>query len=738
MNEQGNRIHHKYTQGFEQREADRLLRGDHADPFSLLGPHPEGDGWIVRAFIPGAASASLVSAGSEPHEMTAYQQDGLFWLRLPDRPPRYDIVAANEGGEWAVRDPYQYGPVLGEMDEYLLAEGTHKRLWEVLGARVTEHEGDQGAVFAVWAPNARRVSVVGDFNAWDGRRYPMRRRGSTGVWEIFLPGLSAGARYKYEIAGANGGLPYTKSDPVARHAEMRPNNCSVLPAPSHDDWQDADWLATRSARQGLDCPVSIYEVHLGSWQRTADGRWLNYRELAEKLVPYVVEMGFTHIEVLPVTEHPFDGSWGYQTTGLYAPTSRYGTPQDFRAFVDACHQAEIGVILDWVPAHFPEDPHGLKTFDGTALYEHQDPREGYHPDWNTLIYNLGRREVVNYLMDNAFYWIEQFHVDALRVDAVASMLYRDYSRRSGEWIANKYGGRENLESIDFLQKMNTAVYGADPSVMTIAEESTAWPGVSRPVHEGGLGFGFKWNMGWMHDTLTFMQTDPLYRRVHHAKMSFGMEYAFSENFVLPLSHDEVVHGKGSLWGKMPGDQESKLANLRAYYSFMWAHPGKKLLFMGQEFGQRGEWSEQNQLEWGLLDDPGHEGLRCLVRDLNGCYRELPALHQKDCSPDGFCWIDGAAADAGVFAWVRFGESGTAPLLAVFNFAGIAHEGWRLGVPKAGRWRRVLNTDAVCYGGNGEAEPLLLTSEAEPFHGQDQSILVDMPALSGTWYQWEAE
>ncbi|MDY6918876.1 MAG: 1,4-alpha-glucan branching protein GlgB [Pseudomonadota bacterium] len=738
MNERGHINSGKDTVGFDPEQADALLRGQHSDPFSLLGPHPDGDGWIVRAFLPGATAASLISANTGDVAMAPYQDQGLFWVRLPEKPSRYNIQASNGGGEWSVRDPYQYGPVLGEMDEYLLAEGTHGRLWEVLGAHLREHEGDTGAVFAVWAPNARRVSVVGDFNDWDGRRYPMRLRGSTGVWEIFLPGLSAGARYKYEIAGANGGLPFTKADPVARQAEMRPDNCSVLPAQWSDDWQDDDWMATRAERQRLDSAISIYEVHMGSWKRSPDGRWLNYRELADTLIPYVVDMGFTHIEMLPITEHPFDGSWGYQTTGLYAPTSRYGTPEDFRAFVEACHAAGIGLILDWVPAHFPVDPHGLAKFDGTELYEHQDRREGYHPDWNTLIYNLSRREVVNYLMDNAFYWLEQFHLDALRVDAVASMLYRDYSRNAGEWIPNKYGGRENLESIDFLQRMNTTVYGADPTVMTMAEESTAWPGVSRPVHEGGLGFGFKWNMGWMHDTLTFMQTDPLFRRVHHAKMSFGMEYAFSENFVLPLSHDEVVHGKGSLWGKMPGDTPQKLANLKAYYAFMWAHPGKKLLFMGQEFGQHGEWSEQNQLEWGLLETPEHEGLRCLVRDLNQHYRQLPALHQHDCRPEGFQWIDGAAADAGVFAWVRYGEPDTKPLLAVFNFAGVPHEGWRLGVPKAGRWRQLLNTEATAYGGAGAADNTVIKSEPEPFHGQEQSIVVDMPALSATWYLWEAE
>ncbi|MFT6772690.1 MAG: 1,4-alpha-glucan branching enzyme [Paracoccaceae bacterium] len=732
------------TDGFDADAAARLLRGAHGDPFSVLGPHQGAEGWIVRAFLPGATRATLREArpetgpetGATTHPMTAHGTDGLFCAALPVRPGAYVFDAANEGGAWTAPDPYRYGPILGELDEHLISEGAHKALWTVLGAHARPHEGDAGTTFAVWAPDASRVSVVGDFNDWDGRRTPMRARGSTGVWEIFIPDLGPGARYKYEISGHGDGLPLTKSDPMARQAELRPSNCSIVPAPDSHVWTDGDWIEARGARQTVASPISVYEAHLGSWRRKPDGSWLTYRELAETLVPYVKDMGFTHLEVLPITEHPLDRSWGYQPIGLYAPTSRFGTPEDFRAFTEACHAAGIGLILDWVPAHFPIDAHGLARFDGAALYEHADPREGYHPDWNTAIYNLGRREVVNYLTANALYWLTEHHIDALRVDAVASMLYRDYSRKDGEWIPNKFGGNENLESIDFLRAMNTAAYAAMPGVMTVAEESTAWPGVSRPVYDGGLGFGFKWNMGWMHDTLEYMQIDPLYRNHHHGQMAFPIDYAFSENFVLPISHDEVVHGKGSLWTKMPGDGAAKLANLRAYYAFMWAQPGKKLLFMGQEFAQRGEWAESGQLEWGLLNDPGHEGLRLLVSDLNAMYRDLPALHERDASPDGFQWIDGAAADAGVYAWVRWGEDGAAPVMAVYNFSGAAHQGWRVGAPRAGRWRQILSTDAGRYGGADSFVGASQLAEPEAWHGQPQSVVLNLQALSAIWLIWE--
>jgi 1,4-alpha-glucan branching enzyme len=519
---------------------------------------------------------------------------------------------------------------------------------------------------------------------------------------------------------------------------VRPDNCSILRAIDGHAWRDAVWMARRGERQRTNSPVSIYEVHLGSWRRRDDGAWLSYRELAETLVPYVRDMGFTHIECLPVSEHPFDGSWGYQPVGLFAPTSRFGDLEDFRGFVEACHAAGIGLILDWVPAHFPTDPHGLAKFDGTALYEHADPREGYHPDWNTLIYNFGRREVNNFLTANALYWFIEHHVDALRVDAVASMLYRDYSRKDGEWIPNRQGGRENLEAVDFLRRVNATVYGSDPSVMLIAEESTAWPGVSRPVHEGGLGFGYKWNMGWMHDTLEYMAIDPLYRAYHHGKLSFVLTYAFSENFMLPLSHDEVVHGKGSIWGKMPGDPATKLANLRVYYTFMWAHPGKKLLFMGSEWGQRTEWNADGSLDWGALDDSGHAGLQRLVKDLNNLYSGTPALHARDCRTDGFEWIDGAAEQASVYAWLRKGEDAAAPVIAVFNFSGVEHAGWRLGVPRAGRWKEIFNSNADVYGGSGRGNLGGVTSEPMSSHGQPDSIILTLPPLTGLYLLWEAE
>ena len=714
---------------------EAIVNGTHGDPFAVLGVQPLGQRYALRVFAPGADRVSV--RYDETEQPLAKMHDaGLFGASLTERPGRYTVHAENDGGAWDFTDPYQFGPIMGEMDEHLFSEGTHMQLWRILGAHPTRHEGAEGVRFAVWAPSAKRVSLVGDFNDWDGRKHVMRKRGATGVWEIFVPDLGPGARYKYEILGADGGLPKTKSDPVGFESDLRPDNCSVVRALDGYDWSDQAWMDARAAKQRREAPISVYEVHLGSWRKKPDGSWLSYRELAEELVPYVKDMGFTHIECLPVSEHPFDGSWGYQPVGMYAPTSRFGQPDDFRAFVDAAHEAGIGVILDWVPAHFPTDAHGLGQFDGTALYEHADPREGYHPDWNTLIYNLGRTEVNNFLIANALYWAKEHHVDALRVDAVASMLYRDYSRKDGEWIPNRHGGNENLESIDFLRRLNTTVYGDDPSLMTIAEESTAWPGVSRPVHEDGLGFGFKWNMGWMHDTLQYMSEDPMHRAHHHNKMSFGLNYAFSENFILSLSHDEVVHGKGSLFGKMPGGDAEKLANLRAYYSFMWAHPGKKLLFMGQEFGQRAEWNADAQLDWGQLDDPRHAGLQRLVRDLNGVYRDTPALHVLDAETDGFSWIDGAAADANVFAWLRHGKDGDAPVLAVFNFSGMTHSNWRLGVPKPGYWREMLNSDADIYGGEGRGNMGGVQSEATPSHGHAQSISLTLPPLSGLYLTWE--
>ncbi|WP_422372319.1 1,4-alpha-glucan branching protein GlgB [Hoeflea sp.] len=716
---------------------EAIVKGEHGDPFAVLGSHPCDEGWAVRIFAPGADAADIDDGVSGRQPMGQLHPAGVFGALLTDKPGRYSIVARNASAEWRFIDPYQFGPVLGEMDEHLISEGAHRRLWRTLGARPMTHEGIEGVTFAVWAPNARRISVIGDFNDWDGRRHPMRPRGATGVWELFIPNLAPGLRYKYEIAGSEGGLPHIKSDPVGFQSETRPENSSVVRSLDDYTWHDETWMEERGDRQAADAPISIYEVHLGSWRRRPDGTWLSYRELGEKLVPYVKELGFTHIECLPISEHPLDVSWGYQPIGLYAPTSRFGQLDDFRSFVDACHAAELGLIVDWVPAHFPTDAHGLSKFDGTALYEHADSREGYHPDWNTLIYNLGRPEVSNFLIANALYWTEEHHIDALRVDAVASMLYRDYSRKDGEWIPNRHGGRENLESIDFLRNLNLTVNETTPEAMVIAEESTAWPGVSRPVADGGLGFGFKWNMGWMHDTLEYMAENPMHREHHHSKMSFGLSYAFSENFILSLSHDEVVHGKGSLLSKMPGDLASKLANLRVYYAFMWAHPGKKLLFMGQEFGQPNEWDSDGELDWDAQKEHGHAGLSRLVKDLNTAYREMPALHDRDCTEDGFEWIDGSAEAANVYAWLRKGEDGAPPVLAVFNFSGVEHTGWRLGVPQSGFWRETMNSDAEVYGGGGRGNMGGVKSSPEPSHGHPHSITLTLPPLSGLYLTPEA-
>jgi 1,4-alpha-glucan branching enzyme len=589
--------------------------------------------------------------------------------------------------------------VLGPMDDYYIGEGTHLRLFDKLGAHPLHHEGRDGTHFAVWAPNARRVSVVGAFNQWDGRRHVMRLRRDTGIWEMFVPGIDAGEAYKFEILGADGTLLPLKADPFAFLAEVRPDTASITTAPLAHGWGDAEhrafWAKADARRQ----PISIYEVHAGSWRRGWQSEFLTWDELGDQLIPYVVDMGFTHIELMPITEHPYDPSWGYQTTGMFAPTSRFGDGEGFARFVDGCHRAGIGVILDWVPAHFPTDAFGLDHFDGTALYEHADPRQGFHPDWNTAIYNFGRSEVAAFLVNSALYWTEKFHLDGLRVDAVASMLYLDYSRKSGEWVPNAQGGRENLDAVAFLQRMNTAVYGAQPGVMTIAEESTSWPGVSKPVHEGGLGFGFKWNMGFMHDTLAYLARDPVHRRWHHDEILFGLVYAFSENFVLPLSHDEVVHGKGTLLTKMAGDYWQKFASLRAYYGFMWGYPGKKLLFMGQEFAQAAEWSENRGLDWNLLAQPAHGGVQSLVRDLNRVYRDHPALHARDCEGEGFAWVVAEDRENAVFAWVRRAP-GEAPVVVITNFTPQVLTGYRITLPASGTWCEILNTDAHVYGGSG--------------------------------------
>ena len=703
-----------------------LAEGRHADPFAVLGPH---DGRIV-ALVPDAARLWAVAAAGTGSAEVALESvaNGVFAGPWPG--DAYRLRAEGAAGTWDFDDPYRFGPVLGEIDEYLIGEGKHSRLWQALGAHLRHHEGVSGVHFAVWAPSARRVSVVGGFNNWDGRRHQMRRRGQTGVWEIFLPGLAAGEAYKYEILGADDQLLPLKADPLGFGAEHPPQTSSVVRALGVHDWDDVPWMSRRAAAQSVRAPISVYEVHLGSWRRVMDdaGRPLSYLELASELIDYVDDLGFTHIELLPITEHPFDGSWGYQPIGLYAPTIRHGRPEEFAALIDAAHARGIGVILDWVPGHFPSDAHGLARFDGTALYEHADPKEGFHRDWNTLIYNYGRREVSNYLLANALFWLEEYHLDGLRVDAVASMLYRDYSRPAGEWVPNKDGGRENLEAIAFLRAMNAATYGGAPGIMTVAEESTSFPRVSRPVHEGGLGFGYKWNMGWMNDSLRYMARDPIHRQHHHHEMTFASSYAFSENFILPISHDEVVHGKGSMLGKMPGSEDERFANLRAFYGFMWAHPGKKLLFMGQEFAQEREWAQAGQLDWHLLEDARHSGVQNLIRDLNSLYRDTPALYLNDCEPGGFAWIEADDAARSIYVFERRAE-GQAPVVVVANLTPVERPDTRIGLPDAGVWHEVLNTDSRHYGGENRGNLGLIAAQPVAWQGRTNSAEVYLPPLS---------
>ncbi|WP_017667703.1 1,4-alpha-glucan branching protein GlgB [Sandarakinorhabdus sp. AAP62] len=678
-----------------------LLDGIHADPFALLGVHDGPQGPFARAILPGAETAEAHSLKGKPLGKLARVDDrGLFEGKLKGKPQPVKYHCHGGGHAWWVTDPYSFGPVLGPMDDFLIAEGTHLRLFDKLGAHLITHEGAAGVHFAVWAPNARFVSVVGDFNGWDHRRHLMRRRIDIGVWEIFVPDIGEGQAYKYRIVGPDGAVLPLKADPYAVASELRPKTASLTAQPAKPDWGDAAHRAHWASVDPRRVPMSIYEVHPGSWRRDANGWFQTWDAMAETLIPYAVDMGFTHIEFLPVSEHPYDPSWGYQTTGLYAPSARFGDVAGFARFVDGAHRAGISVLIDWVPAHFPTDEHGLAHFDGTALYEHEDPRLGFHPDWNTAIYNFGRREVMAFLVNNALFWAEKYHVDGLRVDAVASMLYRDYSRKAGEWIPNEQGGRENWEAVEFLRAMNKALYGSHAGIVTIAEESTSWPGVSKPAHEGGLGFGFKWNMGFMHDTLQYMARDPIHRKHHHDEITFGLVYAFAENFVLPLSHDEVVHGKGSLLTKMAGDDWQKFANLRAYYGLMWGYPGKKLLFMGQEFAQRREWSEERALDWELLDAPAHAGVLRLVRDLNRLYRETPALHARDCEAEGFEWLVVNDNEASVFAWLRKAP-GAKPVAVISNMTPMHHGHYRLSLPHDGVWREVLNSDATIYGGSGQ-------------------------------------
>ncbi|WP_426955843.1 1,4-alpha-glucan branching protein GlgB [Muricoccus radiodurans] len=703
--------------------SEAILEGRHGDPFAVLGAH---DG-ILRTFQPGARGVEAVPRDGAPVVLEKVHGNGLFEGTAPSGP--YTLRITWDSAVQETEDPYSFGPVLGELDLHLFAEGRHREMGRVFGAHAMTVDGVAGVRFAVWAPNARRVSVVGDFNAWDGRRHPMRLRQEAGVWELFIPRLTPGTRYKYEIVDANGATLPLKADPVAGASRVAPDTSSVVPDPEPHRWADEAWMARRAAAQAPDAPISIYEVHPGSWWRDADWRAPDWDGLADRLIPYVTGMGFTHIELLPIMEHPFGGSWGYQPLGLFAPTARFGTPSGFSRFVDRCHEAGVGVILDWVPAHFPNDAHGLGRFDGTALYEHADPREGFHKDWNTLIYNFGRHEVRGFLIASALHWLEHYHVDGLRVDAVASMLYRDYSRNAGEWVPNRYGGRENLEAVAFLRELNDIVRDRCPGAIMVAEESTAWPGVSAPTSEGGLGFHYKWNMGWMHDTLHTMQEDPVNRRWHHHGLTFGLVYAFSERFMLPLSHDEVVHGKGSLLGKMPGDDWQKRANLRAYFGFMWTHPGKKLLFMGGEIAQPTEWNHDAQIPWNLLDDSGHRGVQALMRDLNRAYRNLPALHARDADPAGFAWVVMDDAAQSVLAYLRLGRDGDAPVLVVCNLTPVPRHGYRLGVPQAGRWREILNTDADVYGGSGVGNSGGVEAASDPSHGQPASLTLTLPPLA---------
>jgi 1,4-alpha-glucan branching enzyme len=761
-------------------EIERIVAGQHYDPHSVLGAHSGPDGVIIRALRPMAKSVTVVLDDGRRLPMTHVHQ-GVFAVTVPDEKvsgyriatvyqaapgSETDSGAGSEAGSVAAEevrdDPYRHLPTLGEFDLHLIAEGRHEELWRVLGAHVREvgpvNDTTPGTSFAVWAPNAHGVRVAGDFNYWDARAYPMRSLGGSGVWELFVPGVREGARYKYTICGPDG-VWREKADPMANAAETPPATASVVYT-SQYAWDDAEWIEARAGHEAVRAPMSIYEVHLGSWRPG-----LSYRELAVQLVEYVTDMGFTHVEMLPVAEHPFGGSWGYQVTSYYAPTSRFGSPDDFRFLVNALHRAGIGVILDWVPGHFPRDAWALARFDGTPLYEHSDPRRAEQPDWGTLVFNFGRNEVRNFLVANAVYWLEEFHVDGLRVDAVASMLYLDYSRKDGEWTPNQYGGRENLDAISFLQEVNATCYKRVPGITMIAEESTAWPGVSRPVHLGGLGFGFKWNMGWMHDTLSYLSQDPIYRQYHHNEITFSLIYAFSENFVLPLSHDEVVHGKGSLLGKMPGDEWRRFAGLRSLLAYMWAHPGKQLLFMGSEWGQGSEWSADNGLDWWVLDFDIHQGVQRLSRDLNQIYRRTPALWQLDTSPEGFSWIDANDAQGNTLSFLRMSAPrGAAPgaageyargaardivrdaardaarddeddrdvIACIANFSALPHMKYRVGLPRAGRWREILNTDAAIYGGSGLGNLGGVDAVPEPWHGRPASATLTVPPMGVLW------
>ncbi len=720
-------------------EIKALVEGGHEDVFAVLGPHVVGArDVVVRAFLPHATAVRVIPTSSAvpPRSMDPLHPAGVFEAVFPDVRDTFAYrLEITEGGGATVEieDPYRFPSMLSEYDRHLLAEGTHYEAHDKLGAHPALTDGVAGVVFAVWAPNARRVSVVGDFNGWDGRRHVMRLHPANGIWEIFVPGVTEGARYKFEIASRSGEPIALKSDPYAFAFEPdTPRTAAVVCAVDTYGWRDADWMRSRARLRPYEGPVSIYEVHLGSWMRVPEegDRFLTYTELADRLGAYVREMGYTHVELLPVMEHPFYGSWGYQVIGYFAPTRRHGSPQDFMAFVDRLHEQGIGVILDWVPAHFPKDPHGLGYFDGTHLYEHADARMGEHTDWGTLIFNYGRNEVANFLLGNALFWLDRYHVDGLRVDAVASMLYLDYSRRAGEWVANEFGGRENVAAMAFLRRLNELVHRDRPGIVVAAEESTSWPMVSRPLYLGGLGFGFKWSMGWMHDVLDYMSRDPVHRKYHHNRLTFGLLYAFSENFILPLSHDEVVHGKASLLQKMPGDEWQRFANLRSLYGFMYGHPGKKLLFMGGEFAQSREWSHDRSLDWHLLDEgPFHRGVQRLVRDLNHLYRAEPALHELDFDPAGFQWIDCSDWEQSILAFLRRARVPSDCVVVACHFTPLVRHGYRVGVPREGFYRELLNTDAASYGGGNVGNAGGVRSEPIPAQGQPHSVVLTLPPLA---------
>jgi 1,4-alpha-glucan branching enzyme len=720
--------------GLDPAAISAIVEGRHGDPFAVLGPHRTGpDLWEIRALLPWAEAVEIVGRdGAGVLGAMQRRHPGGFYvasLAASER-PEYRLKIKAASGTHVLEDPYRFGTVLGRDDLARIRAPGDDALYHRLGAHRLTHEAVDGFLFAVWAPNARRVSVVGDFNGWDGRQHPMRLHHDGGIWELFLPGLVPGTRYKFELLGRDGAL-HVKADPVAFAAEHPPATASILQDSATTERHDDEWMAERGEGDPRRRPISIYECHLGSWARVPEegNRYLSYAELGERLIPYVRDMGFSHIELLPITEYPFDGSWGYQPVSLFAPTSRFGTPQDFSAFVEAAHAAGIGLILDWVPAHFPRDAHGLALFDGTHLYEHADPRQGFHQDWGTNIYNFGRQEVSAFLIANARFWLEHYRLDGLRVDAVASMLYLDYSRQPGQWVPNRYGGNENLEAIDFVRRMNESVYGAAPGAMTVAEESTSWPGVSHPTYTGGLGFGFKWNMGWMNDTLRYMGKAPIHRRYHHNDLTFGALYAFSENFILPLSHDEVVHGKGSLIGRMPGDRWQRFANLRAYFGYMWGHPGKKLLFMGGEIAQEREWNHDTSLDWHLTGNPLHRGVQSLVRDLNRLYRDTPALHARDCEASGFQWLVADDRDNSVIAWARFGASPDEVAIMVSNFTPVPRERYRIGVPRGGFYREALNTDAAAYGGSNMGNLGGVHTEEAEAHGHGCALCLTLPPLS---------